>query len=224
MFTALLSAGLAGLLCGVGAWYARSKTPVILATRVPAWAVGVSVALAVAGLAAAFGMLAPRTAPLWPSLKLATLAWPVVGALVDPIGLAGASGTALFVLYLLDRGTRGWTHRPWMAALLLVLISCAAALVGGGEPEAAVLRGVVKGLVSFILLWWVLRYELRAIPSFLATGMVLEAARNAALEGTSGAWSLFAVGAAATVAVAWAVTRYIARPLPDSMNPTAPVL
>jgi peptidoglycan/LPS O-acetylase OafA/YrhL len=43
---------------------------------------------------------------------------------------------------------------------------------------------------------------------------VLDAARNAALDGTSGAWILFAVGAAVTVAVAWAVTRYIARPLP----------
>lgn len=216
LLTALLAAGLTGLLSGVGAWYARSTPPASLATRLPAWAVGVAVALAVAGLAAGFGMLAPRTAPLWPVLKLATLAWPVLGALVDPVGLAGASGVALFVLYLLDRGTRGWTHRPWLAALLLVLILCAAALVGGGEPEAALLRGVVKGLVSFVLLWWVLRHDLRTIPFFLATGMVLDAARNAALEGTSSAWSLFAVGAAVTVGVAFAVSRYIARPLPHS--------
>ena len=219
LFAAMLAAGLAALLSGVGAWYARTKSPVKLATRLPAWAVGVAVALAVAGLAAVSGMLEPHTAPLSPALKLATLGWPVVGALVDPIGLAGASGAALFVLYLLDRGTRGWTHRPWLAALLLVLISCAAALAGGGEPEAALLRGIVKGLVSFALLWWVLRYDLRAIPAFLATGMVLEAARNAALEGTSGAWVLFAVGAAVTVAVAWVVTRYIARPLPALQHP-----
>ena len=214
LFAALLAAGLSALLSGVGSWYARSKSPVRLATRLPPWAVGVAVALTVAGLAAVSAMLTPPTAPLWPSLKLATLAWPVVGALVDPIGLAGASGAALFVLYLLERGTRGWTHRPWLAALLLVLISCAAAMSGGAEPEAALLRGSVKGLVSFMLLWWVLRHDLRAIPSFLATGMVLEAARNAALDGTSGAWFLFAVGAAVTVGVTWAVTRYIAQPLP----------
>jgi hypothetical protein len=206
LFAALLAAGLAALLSGVGFWYARSKSPAKLATRLPAWAVGVAVALAVAGLAAVSGMLTPPTAPLWPAQKLATLAWPVVGALVDPIGLAGASGAALFVLYLLEQGTRGWTHRPWLAALLLVLISCAAAMSGGAEPEAALLRGTVKGLVSFMLLWWVLRHDLCAVPSFLATGMVLESARNAALDGTSGAWVLFAVGAA--------VTRYIAQPLP----------
>jgi hypothetical protein len=213
LFAALLTAGLIALLAGVGAWYARSTPPTPLATRLPAWAVGVAVALAVAGLAAVSGMLAPRTAPLWPALKLAALAWPLVGALVDPIELVGASGAALFILYLLDRGTRGWSHRPWMAALLLVLLYCAVALVGGGEPEAALLRGVVRGLMSFALLWWVLRYDLRAVPSFLATAMVLEAAHNAALDGGVGAWGLFAAGAAVTVAVTWAVTRHIARPL-----------
>jgi hypothetical protein len=213
-FVALLGAGLMALLAGVGAWYARTSTPARLATRLPAWAVGVAVALAVAGLAAAFGALAPRAEPLWPALKMATQAWPVVAAMTDPIGLAGASGVALFVLFLLERGTRGWTMRPWIAALLLVLISCVAVLVSGGEPEAAALRGVVKGLVSFALLWWVLRYDLTTIPAFLATGTLLDAARNAALEATDGAWTLFAVGAVVTVAVTWAATRYIAKPLP----------
>ena len=214
VFASLLAAGLMALLAGVGAWYARTATPARLATWLPAWAVGVAVALAVAGLAAAFGALASPAHPLWPALKMATQAWPVVAALTDPIGLAGASGLALFILFLLERGTRGWTMRPWIAALLLVLISCVAVLVGGGEPEAAALRGLVKGLVSFVLLWWVLRYDLTTIPAFLATGTLLDAARNAVLEGTNGAWTLFGVGAVVTVAVAWAVTRYISRPLP----------
>jgi len=213
LFAALLTAGLMGLLAGVGAWYARSTLPTPLATKMPAWAVGVAVALAVAGLAALFGALAPRGAPLWPALKLASLAWPFAGALIDPIELVGASGAAFFILYLLDRGTRGWSHRSWLAALLLVSVSCAVALVGGGEPEGALLRGVVRGLVSFVLLWCVLRYDLRTVPSFLATGMVLEAAHNAALDGGTGAWGLFSAGAAVTVVVTWAVTRYIARPL-----------
>ena len=214
LFASVLTAGLMALLAGVGTWYARTTLPTPLATRLPAWAVGVAVALTVAGLAAVSGVLAPRTAPLWPALKLSSLAWPLAGALIDPIELVGATGAALFILYLLDRGTRGWRHRPWMAALLLVFVSCVLALAGGGEPEGALLRGVVRGLVSFVLLWWVLRYDLRAVPSFLATGMVLEAAHSAALEGGAGAWGLFAAGAAVTVAVTWAVTRYIARPLP----------
>jgi Type II CAAX prenyl endopeptidase Rce1-like len=220
LVAALLAAGLMGLLSGVGSWFARSRPPVPLATGAPAWANGVAVALIVSGLAAAFGMLAPRTAPLWPSLNIATLAWPVVGVLVDPLGLVWASGIALFVLYLLERGTHGWTRRVALAALLLVLIACAGSLAGGSEPLAAVLRGMVRGVVSFLLLWQIIRYDLRAIPAFLATETLLEAARNAALDGTPGAWGLFALGAAVTVAVAWAVTRYIARPLPTAPSPS----
>jgi hypothetical protein len=151
---------------------------------------------------------------------MAALAWPLGGALVDPFGLVPATGTALFVLFLLDRGTRRWTERLWMAALLLVLISFVAALVGGGDPLAALARGVVKGLLTFVLLWQVLRYDLRAIPAFLATGMVLEAARDAALEGSFDAWIRFAVSSLVTAAVTIALTRYIAQPLAGS--PTEP--
>ena len=158
--------------------------------------------------------------PLWPALGAASLAWPVVGALVDPIGLVWASGIALFVLYLIDRGTHGWSRRVWLAAVLLVLIACTTGLANGGEPLPALASGVVKGLVSFLLLWRILRHDLRTIPAFLATQMLLESARNALLTGNPGAWPLYAVGAIVTVAMAWAVTRYIARPL--AIAPTGP--
>ena len=102
------------------------------------------------------------------------------------------------------------TRLPAWAVGVAVALAVAV-LVGGGEPEAAALRGVVRGLVSFALLWWVLRYDLTTIPAFLATGMLLDAAHSAALDGTAGAWVLFAAGAVVTVAVAWAVTRYIAQ-------------
>ncbi len=169
LFAALLAAGLMALLAGVGAWYARSTPPTPLATRLPAWAVGVAVALAVAGLGGGLRACWRRaTAPLWPALKLASLAWPLVGALVDPIELVGASGAALFVLYLLDRGTRGWSHRPWMAALLLVLISCAVALAGGGEPEAraAARRGQGTGELRAAVVGAALRPARRSCRSW----------------------------------------------------------
>ena len=222
LFAAALAAGLMGLLCGVGSWFARSRTSPGLASRLPAWAVGVTVGLSVAGLSALFATFAEPTAPLWPSLTLKDLAAPALGALVDPIGLVWASGVALFILLLIDRGTGGWTHRVWMAALFLVLISCTSGLVGGGEPLNALVSGVVKGLVSFVFLWLVLRYDLRAIPAFLATEMLLEGGRNAVLEGTVRAGLLFALSALVTVAVAWAVTRYIAQPLvPRPLVPIA---
>ena len=212
-FMALMATGLVALLAGVGAWFARSQSPTGLPTRMPAWAAGAAVALTVAGLASASSVLAERTMPLWPSLGVQSSAWPLVAAIVDPIGLVWASGVALFVLYLIDRATHGWTRRVWMAALLLVAISCAGGLAVGGEPSVALLSGVVRGLVSFVLLWKILRHDLRTIPAFLATGMLLEGARNSLLAGNATAWPMYAVSAVVTVAVAWAVTRYIARPL-----------
>ncbi|HQR11926.1 MAG TPA: CPBP family intramembrane metalloprotease [Casimicrobiaceae bacterium] len=213
LFAAILVAGLMALLSGVGSWFARSRNQAGLASRMPAWAAGAAVALAVAGLAAASSTMAERTMPLWPALGAASLAWPLLGAVVDPIGLVWSSGAALFVLYLIELGTHGWTRRVWVAALLLVAISCAGGLAAGGEPAIALVSGVVKGLVSFVLLWRVLRHDLRTIPAFLATGMVLDGARNAALSANAAAWPQFAIGVIVTVAVAWAVTRYLARPL-----------
>ena len=69
-----------------------------------------------------------------------------------------------------------------------------------------------------MLLWQVLRYDLRTVPAFLATGMVLEGIRNAALEGTASAWMLMALSTAVAVAATWAATRYIARPLPITLS------
>ncbi|MEO8346418.1 MAG: type II CAAX endopeptidase family protein [Betaproteobacteria bacterium] len=220
LFAALMGAGLMALLSGVGSWFARSRRPSVMPSRMPAWAAGVAVALTVAGLAAISATLAERTMPLWPALNATSSAWPFVGALVDPIGLVWASGATLFVLYLIDRATHAWTRRVILAALMLVLISCAGGLAAGGEPVIALVSGVVRGLVSFVLLWRILRYDLRTIPAFLATGMVLEGARNAVLSGNPGAWPYFAVSVIVTAAVAWAVTRYIARPL--EMAPIAP--
>ncbi len=213
LFAALMAAGLVAFLSGVGSWFARSRSPAGFRSHMPAWAAGVAVALIVAGLAAASSALAERTLPLWPALSVESLASPLVGALVDPFGLVWASGVALFVLYLIDRGTQGWTRRVWVAALLLMAISCAGGLAAGREPAVALLSGAVKGLVSFVLLWHILRHDLRTVPAFLATGMVLEGARNALITGDADAWLMAALGAIVTVAVAWAVTRYIARPL-----------
>jgi hypothetical protein len=219
LFGGLVVALLGGLLGGVGAWYARWLHPVSLAGRLPAWANGIAVALVAHGLAAAFGALAPRDAPLAADLHLATPAWPMLAALVEPLKLAAASGLVLFVFYLFDRVTAHWTRRVWLAALIVVLVSCASALRDGDELVGALLRGTGGGLVAFALLWRVVRFDPRIVPALLATGMLLDGAQNSALAGTATAWGLFAAGAVVTVAVAWAVTRYIGRALQGASPP-----
>ena len=86
-------------------------------------------------------------------------------------------------------------------------------LQGDDDPAGALARGIISGLVAFVFLWRIVRYDARTVPALLATGLLLDGAQNAALAGTTNAWVLFAVGAAFTVAVAWATTRYIAQPL-----------
>jgi hypothetical protein len=43
----------------------------------------------------------------------------------------------------------------------------------------------------------------------VATGLLLDGARNAVLVATPSAWWLFALGAATTIALTWAATRYL---------------
>jgi hypothetical protein len=217
----LVIALLFGFLAGVGGWYARSQTPVRLAGRVPAWVLGVSAALATAGIAAALTALVPASMPVWPDARLHSPAWPWVAAAMSGLAAIPATVVTLFLLCVIDRVTSGWTRRMPIAALALVAFGVAAALVSGRETGQALLQGAVEGLIALAFAWLVLRFDLRAVPAFVATGMVMDGARSAILDGTGHAWALFALATAVTVVVAWAAMRYVAWPLPAAGTQTA---
>ena len=63
--------------------------------------------------------------------------------------------------------------------------------------------------------WLVLRYDLRAVPAFVATGLILDGAKTAAVAATAQAWILLAPAALVPIALAWWVTRYVTAPLPE---------
>ena len=69
------------------------------------------------------------------------------------------------------------------------------------------------------MLWWLVRYDLRMLPAYVATGSLLGVLTRAIQIGTPDAWLLFAVQAAVAAAMAWIVTRYIDRALvvPDPL-------
>ncbi|HEY5307296.1 MAG TPA: hypothetical protein VIK97_02190, partial [Casimicrobiaceae bacterium] len=213
VFGALVLALLSGLMGGVGIWYARWLRPVPMAGRLAFWANGIAVALVFQGIAAASAGMASRDGPLVPDLHLAAQAWPMLGALVEPLKLAAASGFALFALHLFDRVTVHWTRRIWLVALVVMGLFCAGALHDSEAVIGSAVRGLAVGVIAFALLWRVVRFDLRMIPALIATDMVLEGAQGAALSGTATSWWQFAVGASVTVAVAIAMTRYIARPI-----------
>ncbi len=202
-----------GLLAGVGAHYARAQVASRLAGRAAPWVLGGATALFTAGVAAALGALVPVTAPLWPDVRFAGYAWPFAGAVTAGLAVVPALAVTLFLLSVVDRATAGWTRGLSAAAIAIVLFGVAFAITAGRDVGHALLQGVVEGGAAFVMAWLVLRYDLRTVPAFVATGIVLEAVKSGALAGTAGGWVLSAVAVVPTVLIAWAATRYVARPL-----------
>src|SRR2546426_1049009 len=68
---------------------------------------------------------------------------------------------------------------------------------------------VVGDAVSTVLFATELRYDLRVVPPLVAVYVSAELIAEALQKGTTQAALLGAIGVAATLAVAWAATRYI---------------
>jgi len=66
------------------------------------------------------------------------------------------------------------------------------------------------------VIYFVLRFDPRTVPGYVVAASLIDAAENAALTGTPSAWTSFAVMAAVSVAVGYAATRYLGRPLPST--------
>ena len=210
----LLVALLFGLLAGVGAYYARTQSAARLVGRFPAWMLGVAAALATAGIAAALTSLVAPAMPTWPDVKLQSYAWPWAGALTSGLGFVPAVTVTLFLLAVVDRATAGWSRRISLAAVVLMVFGVATAIVAGQELGNALLQGIVEGATALVFAWLVLRYDLRTVPAFVATGLILEGVKSAAIAGTADAWVMLAPATAVTIALAWLATRYVMSPMP----------
>ena len=198
-----------GLIAGVAAWSARRAVPTALTGVLPPWAVGSALALFAAGVSAAFASLAPYNLPMWPGAKHLAPAWPWLDAIADGLVVVVGSAVVLFLFAILARITASWTRRWWLAATLLVALSVAGALVETREITGAVFQGLGAGLATFLFLWFVMRYDLRTVPAYVTTAVVLDAAHDAAQAGGGNAWVLFALTAAVAIAAGWATTRYV---------------
>ncbi len=204
---ALFASLLIGLLAGVGMHYARRHPPVRIAGRLPVWACGVMAALATAGIGAALGALVSGSMPMWPELKHESAWSPLLAAAMTGLALVPGVAITLFLLSVFDRATAGWTRRLALVAIALILLSAAASVVSGRDPSLAVLEGAIEGATTFAFAWLLLRYDLRTVPAFAATGMVLATVREAMLAGTASAWTATAVTTIVVIAAAWAASR-----------------
>ena len=69
------------------------------------------------------------------------------------------------------------------------------------------------------ILWLLLRFDPTIVPAYVATGVVLTMLFRAIQVGTPLAYLTGAAAIAATVVMAWLVTRYIEAPLPPAPAP-----
>ena len=70
---------------------------------------------------------------------------------------------------------------------------------------------MLKGTAYTLLFATVLRYDLRLVPAFVAANATVRIVGNALLKGTAAGAFYAALEIAATIAVAWAITRYLLR-------------
>jgi hypothetical protein len=218
---ALVGGLLFALLGGVGSWAARTAPRQRLSGALPPWAAAVCAALLQLGVQTALASLAPRSAPIWPTLAAGQWS-PAFGAIVSGLNFIPLAGVALFIVYLVARLTQGFTRHAWIGVAIIVLLESAAGLVqAGGQYVSALIAGFAGGLTASAVLWWLLRYDFRMLPAYVATGAIAAALLHAVQAATPQAWIVFALNAVATIAMAWLVTRYIDRPLATPSSPTA---
>ncbi|MFO1302733.1 MAG: type II CAAX endopeptidase family protein [Burkholderiales bacterium] len=208
---ALFFALLVGLLAGVGVHYARLQpaAPGDAATWLPPWARGACAALATAGIAAALAATVPASMPAWPDLSQegAWSRW--AAAAIAGFAFVPALAVTLYLLSLFDRLTSGWARRVPMIAAILVVLGMSIAMASGKDLVGAGARGAIEGFTAFAFAWLLLRHDLRTVPAFVATGLMLEAAHGAALDGTAASWTAFGITAAVACLLAWLATRVL---------------
>ena len=208
LFSAVLTALLGGMFAGVGAFAAREHVTPGLDARA-LWLRGAAVALVVLGIDAAIGAITPDTAPLWPKYDVENAWLPWLARALGAVNVLPVIGLALVAVRWLDRITVGWTRRRILAAVLLMLTHAAIAAVSADQWFDIAASAVVGGAVSTLLFATVLRFDLRVVPPLIAVYVSAALIAQALEKGTTQAAFLGAIGVAATLAVAWAATRYI---------------
>jgi len=208
LFAAVLTALLGGMFAGVGAFAAREHvTPGLDAGAL--WLRGAAVALVIIGVDVAVGAMTPDLAPLWPKYDAENAWLPWLARALGAVNVLPVIGLALIALRWLDRITAGWTRRRILAAVLLILTHSAIAAVSADQWFDIAASGLVGGAVSTLLFATVLRYDLRVVPPLIAVYVSASLIVQALQKGTTQAALLGAIGVAATLAIAWAATRYI---------------
>jgi Ca2+/Na+ antiporter len=209
---AIIVALFTGMFAAVASQSLRAQPRQPIAHGLPAWQAGVAVAFVIAGFNALLTAAAPQSTPIWPSLGIEEGAVPALGALLQGVAYLRQVVVAMFALFVLQRVTGGWTRRVWLVVLMLLVLFAIPAL-GAREIGPALASGLAAALIATAFVLWLLRYDARVLPAYVAATAIIGAATETARTGLAIAWLWFALSAAVTVLIAIAVTRWIARPV-----------
>lgn len=117
----------------------------------------------------------------------------------------------IIALHWLERWTDGWRRRRWLVYAALTIATAALAALRADDWTSIIVGGLVGGALYTLLFATVLRYDLRLVPAFVAANAIVRIVGNALLKGTAAGAFYAALEIAATLAVAWAMTRYLLR-------------
>ncbi len=167
-----------------------------------AWMLGVSLGIVAA---AAIALARASSQPAWPDVSPLATYLPLLASALERIpGLLLRTVTVLVLLTAVDHFTRGWTIRRVVFGAALVV---AGALLGAPGDMLSIWQwlvgAAVAGLALFSAYVFLLRFDLSLTPIAMATAILLEQIREAALDGFSGAFAGSVVGIIVTAAVAW---------------------
>jgi len=207
----LVAALMLGLAAGVGAFAAARERASVQAMRIPAWVAGIAAACFVAGVGAIAAGLLPRSVPLWPAFGVESLALPWLGAALAGVRVLFAIGVVLYLLHWLEQLTGRWQRRGWLTACIAIAIFATLGQVGARDALVAGVAGALEGAAMVAVVYALLRFDLLAVPAFVATGAALDFVEGALRKNGTAAFVNAAIAIVVTVAVAWVATRYLRR-------------
>jgi len=208
LFGGVVRALFAGLWCGVAAYAARMHVRLELNAK-SLWLRGAAVGLFVVGIDALIGLLTPHLTPAWPRFSAENAAWPWLSAASSTVNIIIPMAATVVALHWLDRLSHGWTRHRALCVAILILTEGAIAATRANDWTDIALTGVIGGAVTALLFAFVLRFDLRAVPALVALYAATEGAVDALSKGSFQTWTLYAIGAALTLAISWLATRYL---------------
>lgn len=213
LLAAVFAAMLGGLLAGVASFAARAHAEPELTAKA-LWLRGAAAALFLLGVEALLVHFAPQTAPAWPSFKSEEMWLPwlarVSGTVTSGLMLMAATVVAL---YWLERLTAGWSRRRWVAFGILVLADAAVSALKAEQWLDVIAGGLIGGALSTLMFAMVLRFDLRVVPALIAVYLSMSVVADALEKHTPSAAVLAAISITSMLALAWAATKYLLRPI-----------